>query len=65
MIISDFLAEDAMVSALARLRASQRQLHLFQLDGAPDWPRPMVAPAAGRRGKRCSETVRRYGGRPD
>lgn len=40
MIISDFLAEDAMVSALARLRASQRQLHLFQLDGAPDWPPP-------------------------
>jgi uncharacterized protein (DUF58 family) len=40
MVISDFLAEDAMVSTLARLRASRRQLHLFQLDAGGTLPLP-------------------------
>ena len=35
VIVSDFLAPDAMVPTLARLQASQRQLHLFQLDATP------------------------------
>jgi uncharacterized protein (DUF58 family) len=35
VVISDFLALDSMVPALAHLRASRRQLHLFQLDALP------------------------------
>jgi uncharacterized protein (DUF58 family) len=38
MVVSDFLAPDGMVSTLARLQASQRQLHLFQLDAPPVAP---------------------------
>lgn len=40
IVVSDFLAEDAMVPTLARLAAGQRQLHLFQLDAAPPGPLP-------------------------
>lgn len=35
MVVSDFLAPDGMVSTLARLQASKRQLHLFQLEAPP------------------------------
>lgn len=40
VVISDFLAPDAMVPTLAKLRGGQRQLHLFQLDTAlpPTFP---------------------------
>jgi uncharacterized protein (DUF58 family) len=40
LIISDFLAEDAMVAALSKLQASRRQLHLFQLDCQQQWQLP-------------------------
>jgi len=40
MVVSDFIAEDAMVNALVRMRASQRELHIFQLDAVPDWQLP-------------------------
>jgi len=40
MVVSDFLATDGMVSTLARLQASKRRLHLFQLDAPPLAPHP-------------------------
>lgn len=40
IIISDFLAQDAMLPTLAKLRAGRRELHLFQLDTAADTPLP-------------------------
>lgn len=40
IIVSDFLAEDAMVTALANFHAGRRGLHLFQLDGLQEWQLP-------------------------
>jgi uncharacterized protein (DUF58 family) len=40
MVVSDFLTRDAMLPALVKLQASQRQLHLFQLGAVPHWQLP-------------------------
>jgi uncharacterized protein (DUF58 family) len=40
VIVSDYLAEDAMVTALVKLQASRRQLHLFHLNCVQHWQLP-------------------------